>query len=54
MNIKDLIEKLQKFEPEAVILYKSDFNSEEIFLGAEVHQLTEKRVLMALIKEDNF
>ncbi len=54
MKVKDLIEKLQKFEPEADILYKYDFYTEEIFLGAEIHQLTEKQVLMALIKEDDF
>ena len=54
MKVRDLIEKLQKCEPEAIILYKQDFYSEEVFQGAEVHQLNEKKVLMALIKEDDF
>ncbi len=54
MKVKDLIEKLQKCELEAVIQYKHDLNSKEVFLGAEVHQLTENRVIMLIIKPDDF
>ncbi len=54
MEVKDLIEKLKKFEPEAKILYKHDFYSEEVFLGAEVHRLAENRVLMVILKPDEF
>lgn len=54
MKVKDLMEKLKKFEPEAVIIYKHDFYSKEVFLGAAVHQLTENQVLMLIIKPDDF
>lgn len=54
MKVKDLMEKLRKFELEAVIKYKHDFYSNEVFLGAEVHQLTENQVLMVIIKPDDF
>ena len=52
MKVKDLIEKLQKYETEAKILYKHDLKSKEVFLGAEVHRLAENRVLMVIIKPD--
>lgn len=54
MKVKDLIEKLQKFDPEAKILYKHDFEYKEVFQGAEVHRLNEDRVLMVIIKPDDF
>ena len=48
------LERIKKFDPEAKILFKHDFESKEVFQGAEVHRFGEDRVLMVIIPSDDF